>query len=68
MLKPDQGDAKFQGRPLGEWEPVAFRERVAWLNQVRVRKNFLQPGECMMVTRVYRCQSSLLFIALQGGR
>ena len=34
MAKADGGEAMFQGRPIGEWEAVAYRERVAWLSQV----------------------------------
>lgn len=34
VLKPDRGEAAFQGRPLQEWESGAYRERLAWLNQV----------------------------------
>ena len=34
MAKSDRGEAMFQGRPIGEWEAGAYRERVAWLSQV----------------------------------
>ncbi|CAN0082680.1 unnamed protein product, partial [Hapterophycus canaliculatus] len=34
LVKADAGEAMFQGRPLQEWETGAYRERVAWLDQV----------------------------------
>ncbi|CAM9090944.1 unnamed protein product [Ectocarpus sp. 4 AP-2014] len=33
LIKADEGEAIFQGRPLQEWETGAYRERVAWLSQ-----------------------------------